>query len=99
MGVGGVEEKNPFPELYPTEPPVFDVHFIRLNATVTKAVLWGPNGVMVMHIPKRWGPYGGFQGEKCKILTRDSKKKKGTLIKKDMTDFNPLLPHGHGKRI
>lgn len=57
-------------ELFPTEPPIIDVQFIRVNLTVSKAALWGPNGAAIIDIPKRWGAKGAFQGGKDTIMTR-----------------------------
>ncbi|KAK6636396.1 hypothetical protein RUM43_010056 [Polyplax serrata] len=65
-----LEEVGDNSELHPTEPPLIDVNFIRLNNTVTIAALWSSTGVMVMEIPKRWGSNSCFRGGKPVILTR-----------------------------
>ncbi|XP_046386205.1 nuclear pore complex protein Nup88 [Ischnura elegans] len=53
-----------------TDPPVFDVDRVTVNATGSRVALSGTRGVTVLQLPRRWGPGANFHGGKESISCR-----------------------------
>ncbi|XP_078598858.1 nucleoporin 88-like [Branchiostoma floridae x Branchiostoma japonicum] len=65
-------EKRPlkFQTLLCTDPPLSDVHHVKFSLTGNHVALWGPGGVSIMEVPRRWGKHAEFEGGKDKVNCR-----------------------------
>ncbi|XP_071447862.1 nuclear pore complex protein Nup88 [Hetaerina americana] len=63
-------EEPSYQRLLLTDPPVFDVNRITVNATGSRVALAGPRGVTALQLPRRWGPGANFHGGKECISCR-----------------------------
>ncbi|PIK56946.1 putative nuclear pore complex protein [Apostichopus japonicus] len=53
-----------------TDTPFFKVEHICFNSTGQQVLLWGRKGVSVLHLPRKQGKHGTFQGGKARINCR-----------------------------
>ncbi|XP_078573580.1 nucleoporin 88-like [Branchiostoma floridae x Branchiostoma japonicum] len=44
-----------------TDPPLSDVHHVKFSLTGNHVTLWGPGGVSIMEVPRRWGKHAEFE--------------------------------------